>query len=144
MADDHCLGSVCALGHFSTRRLPLSLVPLPGRDRVHIRPQPTLRGLGFGFELCQPLIIGRIPGIVPGIPRLYQRLTEVPAIGQLYRSDQLAAAISGVHGDGIHDDGDRLPEGNVTRELARLRAKGLPAFRTRNPVEAHSHYSAVA
>jgi hypothetical protein len=88
--------------------------------------------------------MGRIPGIVPGIPRLYQRLTEVPAIGQLYRGDQPAAALGGVHGYGVHDDGDRLPEGDVTRELARLRDKGLPAFRTRNPVEAHLYYSAVA
>jgi hypothetical protein len=96
------------------------------------------------LELCQPLIIGRIPGIVPGIPCLYQRLTEVPAIGQLYRGDQPAAAIGGVYGYGVHDDGDRLPEGDVTRELARLRAKGLPAFGTSNPVEAHLYYSGVA
>jgi hypothetical protein len=81
---------------------------------------------------------------MPGIPRLYQRLTEVPAIGQLYRGDQLAAAIGGVHGYGVHDDGDRLPEGDVARELACLRTKGLPAFRTRNPIEAHLYYSAVA
>jgi hypothetical protein len=88
--------------------------------------------------------MGRIPGIMPGISRLYQRLTEVSAIGQLYRCDQPAAAIGGVHGYGVHDHGDRLPEGDVTRELARLCAKGLPAFRTRNPVEAHSYCSVVA
>jgi hypothetical protein len=88
--------------------------------------------------------MGRIPGIMPGIPRLYQRLTEVLAIGQLYRGDQLAAAIGALHGYGVHDDGDRLPEGDVTRELAHLCAKGLPAFRTRNPVEAHLYYSAFA
>ena len=52
--------------------------------------------------------------------------------------------IGGVHGDGVHDDGDRLPEGNVTCELARLRAKGLPTFRTSNPVEVHLYYSAFA
>jgi hypothetical protein len=75
---------------------------------------------------------------------LYQRLTEIPAIGQLYRGDQPAAAIGAVHGDGVHDDGDRLPEGDVTRELARLRAKGLPAFGTSNPVEVHLYYSAAA
>jgi len=103
-----------------------------------------LRGSGLGLELCQPLIMGRIPGIVPGIPRLYQRLTEVSAIGQLYRGDQPAAAISGVYGYGVHDDGDRLPEGDVTRELARLRAKGLPAFGTSNPIQAHLYYSGVA
>ena len=66
------------------------------------------------------------------------------AIGQLYRCDQLAAALGGVRGYGVHDDGDRLPQGEVTRELARLRAKGLRAFRTRNPVEVHLYYSAVA
>jgi hypothetical protein len=88
--------------------------------------------------------MGRIPGIVPGIPRLYQRLTEVSAIGQLYRGDQLAAAISSVHGYGVHDDGDRLPESHVTRDLARLRAKGLPASGTSNPVEVHLYYSAAA
>jgi hypothetical protein len=81
---------------------------------------------------------------MPGIPRLYQHLTEVQAVGQLYRCAQPAAAIGGVHGYGVHDDGDRLPEGDVTRELARLRAKGLPAFRTRNPIEAYLYYSAVA
>jgi hypothetical protein len=80
--------------------------------------------------------MGRIPGIVPGISCLYERLTEVTAIGQLYRCNQPTAAISGVHGYGVHDHGDRLPEGDVTRELARLCAKGLPAFGTRNPVEA--------
>jgi hypothetical protein len=88
--------------------------------------------------------MGRIPSIVPGISRLYQRLTEVTAIGQLYRCNQLAAAIAGVHGCGVHDHGDRLPEGEVTRELARLCAKGLPEFGTRNPVETHSHYSVLA
>jgi hypothetical protein len=81
---------------------------------------------------------------MPGIPRLHQRLTEVPAIRQLYRGDQLAAAIGGAHDYGVHDNGDRLPEGDVTRELARLRTKGLPAFRTHNPVEAHLYCSAVA
>jgi hypothetical protein len=81
---------------------------------------------------------------MPGISRLYQRLTEVSAIGQLYRCDQPAAAIGSVHGYGVHDHGDRLPEGDVTRELACLCAKGLPAFRTRNPVEAHSYCSVVA
>jgi hypothetical protein len=81
---------------------------------------------------------------VPGIPRLYQRLTEVPAIGQLDRGDQLAAAIGGVHGYGVHDDGDRLPEGEVTRELACLRAKGLLASGTSDSIEAHLYYSAVA
>src|SRR4030095_15780539 len=45
VADDLCRGRVWALGHFSTRRPPLSLVPLPGRDRVRVRPQSTLRGL---------------------------------------------------------------------------------------------------
>jgi hypothetical protein len=88
--------------------------------------------------------MGRIPGIVPGIPRLYQRLTEVPAIGQLYGGDELAAAISSVHGYGVHDDGDRLPEDDVTRNLARLRAKGLPGAGASNPVEAHLYNSAAA
>src|SRR4030095_11273107 len=136
VADDRYLGRGCTLGHFSTRRPPLCLVPLPGRDWGRVCPQPTLCGLGLGLELCQPLIIGRIPGIVPGIPRLYQRLTEVPAIRQLYRGDQLAATISSAHGYGVHNDGDCLPEGCVTRDLARLRAKGLPASGTSNPVEA--------
>jgi hypothetical protein len=81
---------------------------------------------------------------MPGIPRLYQRLTEVHTIGQLYRGDQLAAALSGVRGYGVHDDGNRLLKGNVTRELARLRAKGLPAFGAHNPVEVYSYDSAAA
>jgi hypothetical protein len=88
--------------------------------------------------------MGRISGIVPGISRLYQRLTEVPAIRQLYRGDQLAAATAGVHSYGVHGDGDRLPEGDVTHELARLGTKGLREFGTRNPVEVHLYYSVVA
>src|SRR5215467_8914836 len=137
VADDDCLGRGCALGLLSTCWLPLSLAPLPGRDRVRLRPQPTLRSPGLGFELCQPLILRRIAGIMPGIPRLYQHLTEVHAIGQLHCGDQLAAALSGVRGYGVHDDGNRLLEGDVTRELACLHAKGLPAFGTRNPVEVY-------
>ena len=134
VADDYCPGRGCALGHCSTGWWLLSLAPLPGRDRVRLCPQPTLRGLGLGLELCQPLIMRRIPGIMPGIPSLYQRLTEVPPIGQLDRGDQLAAAISSVYSYGVHNDGDCLPEGRVTRDLARLRAKGLPTSRTSNPV----------
>jgi hypothetical protein len=49
-----------------------------------------------------------------------------------------------VHSYGVHDDGDRLPEGDVTHELARLGTKGLREFGTRNPVEAHLYYSVIA
>src|SRR5262249_15506900 len=138
------VGGVCAWALFSPAGLPCSRAPLPGGDRFRLPPHPTLRTPRLGFELCYPLILRRIAGIMPGIPRLYQRLTEVHAIGQLYRGDQLAAALGGVRGYGIHDDGNHLPEGHVTRELARLRAKSLPAFGTRNPVEMYLYDSAIA
>ena len=142
VADDHFLEAPAPGGTVALRLL-LSPVPLPGRDRIRIRPQTTSCGLGLGLS-CASLLSWGAYCIVPGIPRLYQHLTEVLAIGQLYRGDPLG------RGDQwrpwLRRPRRRRPsaEGDVTCELARLRAKGLPTFRTSNPVEVHLYYCAFA
>jgi hypothetical protein len=113
--------------------------PLPGRHRVRLRPQTSLRFSGSRFKLRQRTDVLSMLATPPGQARLDQLVTEHPAIGQHHIGHNPPVAVPVPRHD-LHD----LPERQLRGELLGTKTEVLARLGTIDTVKSNPYLGPVS
>lgn len=108
---------------------PVPLSPVPGRQRIAVRPEATLGDPGLSFELFERAV-RRVSVEPPSVPGADQLLVEAPSVNQDDLGQGPTASITSKRADR-----DNSADSQVGSELPGVVAERLAAFGTVDTLE---------